>query len=196
MALSARDIDRTIVMVGLMGAGKSSIGRRLANRLNLEFIDADSEIEKAAGCSINEIFERFGETAFRDGERKVIRRLMEGPVKVLSTGGGAYMDTETRGLITDRGISVWLRADLDLLVARCSRRNNRPLLQKGNPRDVLQALMDERYPVYGGADITVDAGDRDHEDTVDKVLDGIENFYARSSRSRPLEERVHAEVGG
>jgi len=178
MSFSAKNLDRSIVMVGLMGAGKSSIGRRLASRLGLPFVDADTEIEKAAGCTISEIFDRFGEAAFRDGERKVIKRLMEGEPQVLSTGGGAFMDEQTRELIAEQGISVWLRADLDLLVQRCSRRNTRPLLQKGDPREILQNLIDVRYPVYGTADITVDAGDRDHEETVDQVIESIGAFMA------------------
>ncbi|MBV6632001.1 MAG: shikimate kinase [Alphaproteobacteria bacterium] len=183
-------LDRSIVMVGLMGAGKSSIGRRLANRLGLPFVDADNEIEKAAGCTITEIFDRFGEDAFRDGERKVIKRLMDGDVKVLSTGGGAFMDDETRALIGDNGVSIWLRADLDLLVQRCSRRNTRPLLEKGDPREILSNLIEERYPVYGEADITIDAGDRDHEDTVDRVIDYLELYLEKNPRR--VREPEHA----
>ena len=191
--VSVANLNRSIVMVGLMGAGKSSIGRRLATRLGLPFVDADNEIEKAAGCSISEIFDRFGEKAFRDGERKVIARLMDGPMQVLSTGGGAFMDDETRALIAERGLSVWLRADLDLLVQRCSRRNTRPLLQNGDPREILQKLIDERYPVYGESDITVDAGDRDHEDTVDYVIEQL-NAYARDELM--AREPEHAGAGG
>lgn len=189
--VSIANLERSIVMVGLMGAGKSSIGRRLATRLGLPFVDADNEIEKAAGCSISEIFDRFGEKAFRDGERKVIARLMDGPMQVLSTGGGAFMDDDTRALIAERGVSVWLRADLDLLVQRCSRRNTRPLLQNGDPREILQKLIDERYPIYGEADITVDAGDRDHEDTVDYVIDQI-NAFARDEQMMREPERAGA----
>lgn len=191
MSLSVNNLDRSIVMVGLMGAGKSSIGRRLANRLGVSFVDADAEIEKAAGCTISEIFERFGEAAFRDGERKVIRRLLEGKPQVLSTGGGAFMDEETRALISESGVSVWLRADLDLLVQRCSRRNTRPLLQKGDPREILQQLIDERYPVYATADITVDAGDRDHEDTVDRVIESLRSHTDACESRQP--ERMVAE---
>ena len=192
--VSIADLNRSIVMVGLMGAGKSSIGRRLANRLGLPFVDADNEIEKAAGCSISEIFDRFGEKAFRDGERKVIARLMEGPMQVLSTGGGAFMDDDTRALIADQGVSIWLRADLDLLVQRCSRRNTRPLLKSGDPREILQKLIDERYPVYGESDITVDAGDRDHEDTVDHVIDQL-NDFARAEQAMARQPE-HAGAGG
>ncbi|HEX2115672.1 MAG TPA: shikimate kinase, partial [Alphaproteobacteria bacterium] len=128
-AAEAGRVERTIVMVGLMGAGKTSIGRRLAQRLGLAFVDADHEIEQAAGCTIEEIFERYGEAAFRDGERRIIQRLLERPPHVLATGGGAFMDPETRARIKEAGISVWLKADLDVLVRRVSRRNNRPLLK-------------------------------------------------------------------
>ncbi|MGH7126643.1 MAG: shikimate kinase, partial [Stellaceae bacterium] len=149
-------VPRTLVLVGLMGAGKTNIGRRLAQRLGLGFVDADSEIEAAAGETIEEIFERRGEAAFREGERKVIARLLGNPVHVLATGGGAFMDPETRVLIRQRGISIWLRADLDLLHQRVLRRSNRPLLKRGDPREILARLIDERYPLYGEADMIVD----------------------------------------
>ncbi|HYE52978.1 MAG TPA: shikimate kinase [Azospirillaceae bacterium] len=169
-------IPRTIVLIGLMGAGKTSIGRRLASRLHLPFVDADQEIERAAGCSINEIFDRFGETAFRDGERRVIARLLDQPVQVLSTGGGAFMDPGTRALIRERGLSVWLRAELELLVARTARRDNRPLLKNGDPREILQKLMDVRYPVYAEADVAVDSDDRPAEETVDRVIQALAEY--------------------
>lgn len=176
-------------MVGLMGAGKSSIGRRLATRLGMPFSDADTEIEKAAGMSINEIFDRFGEFAFREGERKVIKRLMDGPTQIISTGGGAFMDANTRDVIAANGLSIWLRADLDLLVARTARRNTRPLLRQGDPREILQKLMDERYPVYALADVTIDAGERDHEETVTEVIRQLTG-YIRGGRFRSnVEER-------
>ena len=166
-------IPRTLVLVGLMGAGKSAIGRRLAARLGLDFIDADKEIEAAAGCTIADIFAMHGEAAFRDGERKVIQRLLNGPVKVLATGGGAFIDPEIRSAVAQNGISIWLRADLELLVNRCSRRNNRPLLRKGNPREILQRLMADRYPVYAQADLVVDSGDIPREQMVDRVIDRL-----------------------
>src|SRR5262249_24308957 len=134
--------SRTIVLVGLMGAGKTNIGRRLAQRLGLPFVDADSEIEAAAGETIEEIFERRGEAAFRDGERRVIARLLGHPPHVLATGCGAFMDAETRGLIRERSISIWLRAELDHLVQRVSRRNNRPLLKRTDPRATLAKLIE------------------------------------------------------
>ncbi|MFQ5958503.1 MAG: shikimate kinase [Alphaproteobacteria bacterium] len=163
-------IDRTIVLIGLMGAGKSSIGRRLAARLGVRFVDADAEIEAAAGGPIPEIFERHGEAAFRDGERRVIARLLDDPPHVLATGGGAFMDPETRARIGEKAVSVWLRADLEVLVARCARRNNRPLLRQGDPRAILKTLIDERYPVYAGADIIVDSIDGPHEAMVDRIV--------------------------
>ncbi|EWY42733.1 shikimate kinase [Skermanella stibiiresistens SB22] len=168
-------MPRTVVLVGLMGAGKTSIGRRLAARLNLPFRDADNEIETAAGRTIEEIFERFGEAEFRAGERRVIGRLLQdNPPHILATGGGAYMDPETRALIRDHGISLWLRAELDVLLARTSRRNNRPLLKQGNPREILSRLIDLRHPVYAEADITVDSIDAPPEETVERVLRALE----------------------
>ena len=139
----------------------------------MPFVDADAEIERAAGCSITDIFELHGEAAFRDGERRVIARLLSRPAHVLATGGGAFMDPETRAAVRASGISVWLRADLDLLVSRVSRRSNRPLLAGGEPREILQRLIAERHPVYAEADVVVDSMDGPHEQTVDAVLDAI-----------------------
>lgn len=166
-------IDCSVVLVGLMGAGKSAIGRRLASRLGIPFVDADEEIESAAGCSISDIFEIHGEAAFRDGERRVIARLLSRPPHVLATGGGAFMDPETRTAIRACGISVWLRADLELLVSRVSRRNNRPLLAGGDPREILQQLMNERHPIYAEADVVVESRDGPHEQTVEAVLGAL-----------------------
>jgi shikimate kinase len=163
-------LDRSLVLVGLMGAGKSTIGRRLAARLELPFVDADNEIEAAAGCSIQDIFDEHGEDYFRDGERRVIERLLNGPVCVLATGGGAFMNETTRALIREKGYSLWLRADLDILVQRTSRRSHRPLLNKGNHREILQDLMDQRYPVYAKADFSVETDDSPHSVVVDRAL--------------------------
>jgi shikimate kinase len=176
MSEAVLPLARTVAIVGLMGAGKSSIGRRLAQRLKVPFVDADSEIELAAGATIEEIFERHGEPAFRDGERRVIARLLEGPVSVIATGGGAFMDPATRDLMRIRAISVWLKADLDLLLQRVARRNNRPLLKAGEPRAVLERLIAECYPVYEEADITVDSLDCPPDVTVERVIVALAAF--------------------
>lgn len=168
-----RELDRSIVLVGLMGAGKSAIGRRLAARLGLKFVDADAEIEKAAGCSIADIFEIHGEPAFREGERRVVARLLKEPPHVLATGGGAFMDAETLARIGERGVSVWLRADIELLLSRVSRRDDRPLLKQGDKREILTALIAERYPVYAEADIVVDSEDVPHDRMVDKIITAL-----------------------
>ncbi len=175
----ALDVPRTIVFVGLMGAGKSHIGRRLAARLGLPFIDADAEIEAAAGCSIEEIFARHGEDAFRDGERRVIARLLSGPVHVMAAGGGAFMNAETRRRIRDCAISIWLRAEVDVLLERVARRSNRPLLKQGDPRQVLEQLIAERYPVYGEADITVDTNHGPPGPIADKVYTALKEHISR-----------------
>jgi shikimate kinase len=166
----------TIVLVGLMGAGKTSVGRRLAARLGLTFVDADTEIEAAAGTSIAAIFEVHGETYFRDGERRVISRLLNHSGQVLATGGGAFMIPETRRLIKERAISVWLRAELDVLLERVMRRDNRPLLKESEPREILATLMKERYPVYAEADIAVDSVDVPHEVMVERVVRALEAY--------------------
>ncbi len=163
-------VAKTVVFVGLMGVGKTCIGRRLAHRLDLPFVDADREIEEAAGCTIPEIFERHGEKYFREGERRVILRLLDNPPHVLSTGGGAILDPQTRARIHEHAISIWLRADLDLMMKRVSRRNDRPLLQVADPRARLQELMTERYPLYGEADITVDSVDGPPEVTLERTM--------------------------
>lgn len=165
---------RTIALVGLMGVGKSSVGRRLANALGLPFRDADAEVEAAAGRSISEIFGELGEAAFRDGERRVIARLLEGPPHVLATGGGAFMNPETRALIKDRAVSVWLKADLDILARRVARKDNRPLIAGKDPMDVLKAQADARYPAYAEADITVETGDAAHHITVGQVIEALQ----------------------
>jgi shikimate kinase len=161
---------RTIVLVGLMGAGKTKIGRRLALRLGLPFFDSDQEIEAAAGETIEEIFANRGERVFRDGERRVIARLLESPAHVLATGGGAFMDPLTRSVINQRGVSLWLRADLDVLVQRVSRRSNRPLLKAGDPRAILAELIERRHPIYAEAQLTIDSGEGSPEATVNRAI--------------------------
>jgi shikimate kinase len=167
---------RSIVLVGMMGAGKTTIGRRLAARLQLPFLDADHEIEQAAGKSIPEIFADHGETQFREGERRVIARLLAGGPQVLATGGGAFMDAATREAVARQGVSVWLRAEFDVLLRRVRRRPNRPLLQTADPEATLHALMDRRYPVYAQADVTVLSRDAAHEAIVDDVVAALAAF--------------------
>jgi shikimate kinase len=161
------------VLVGLMGAGKSSVGRRLAEKLELPFVDADHEIEVAAGKSIPEIFHDHGEGYFREGERRVIARLLENGCQVLATGGGAFMNKETRDRIRSHGISVWLKADYELLLKRVSKRNDRPLLKQEDPGDVLRRLIDIRYPVYAEADVTVVSRDVQHGQMVNEVIKAL-----------------------
>jgi len=165
--------DKSIVMVGLMGCGKSAVGRRLGSKLGLPFVDADEEIEKAAGKSIEDIFADHGEPYFRDGERKVLARLLRSGPQVLATGGGAFMNAETRAAIAQSGISVWLRAELPLLVRRVAKRSNRPLLKAGDPEEVMRNLMETRYPVYAEADITVESRDVPHEVIVAETLERL-----------------------
>ena len=172
-AIPGGNLDRSIVLVGLMGAGKSCIGKRLAQHFGLPFVDADREIEAAAGCSISDIFEVHGEQAFRDGERRVIARLLANPVHVMATGGGAFMDVETRKLIREHAVSVWLRADLDTLAARTKGRGHRPLLNSGDPRETLAKLIEVRYPVYAEADITVDTGADNPNVTCMRVIEAL-----------------------
>ena len=163
--------DKSIVLVGLMGSGKSSVGVRLAEIIGFPFVDADKEIQKAAGCSVQDIFDLYGEKAFRDGERKIIRRLLEGPPVVLATGGGAFMDPDTRALIAEKGISIWIRADLKTLVKRTSRKEGRPLLKGKDAHTVLENLIAERHPVYALANITVDTDNEPQETTAHKIAD-------------------------
>ena len=161
---------RPIVLVGLMGAGKTSVGRRLAEKLGIPFVDADHEIEAAAGKSIKEIFADHGEAYFREGERRVIQRLIGNGAQVLATGGGAYINDETRARIQEHGISVWLRASLPLLMKRVGKRNDRPLLMADDPEAVMRGLMEKRYPVYALADIMVESRDVQHGQMVNDVI--------------------------
>lgn len=159
-----------------MGAGKTSIGRLLAENMGIPFIDADAEIEKAAGCPIEEIFRLYGEQAFRDGERRVIARILDGSSAVLATGGGAFMSEETRELIRRKGISVWLRADVEVLYQRTRKRSTRPLLKNDDPRGTLERLAGQRYPIYAEADITVDTAREKPTETMARILDELENW--------------------
>jgi shikimate kinase len=165
--------DHAIVLVGLMGAGKTTVGRRLSDKLGIPFVDADHEIEIAAGKRIAEIFADHGEAYFREGERKVIARLLESGAQVMATGGGAFMNEETRRRIHEAGVSVWLRADLALLLKRVSRRSDRPLLNNDDPAVVMTRLVEQRYPVYATADITVDSRDIPHTSIVSDVIKAL-----------------------
>lgn len=165
--------SRPIVLVGMMGAGKTTVGRRLAQRLARRFVDSDEEIEKAAGMPIADIFAIHGEADFRAGEAKVISRLLRDENLVLGTGGGAFINAETRELVKQQALSVWLKADFDLLFARVARRSNRPLLKTSDPRATLRDLMHHRYPIYGEADITVVSRDVPHEQVASDVVDAV-----------------------
>lgn len=166
-----------IVLVGMMGVGKSTVGRRLAARLGLNFVDADEEIEKAAGMTVTEIFERYGESYFRDGERRVIARLMDGAPKVIATGGGAFMQDETRRLILDGATAIWLDADIDILVDRVGRRESRPLLKNRDPRTVLTELATVRNPIYALAPIHVKSIAAPHEVAVDSIMEQLTAWH-------------------
>ena len=173
---------RTIALVGLMGVGKSSVGRRLANALDLPFRDADSEVETAAGRSIADIFAELGEPAFREGEHRVIARLLEEPPHVLATGGGAFLDPRTRELIKRKAISIWLKTDLETLARRVARKDTRPLLVGKDPAAVLKAQAEARYPAYAEADVTVETGDAAHHVTVDQVLLALNAYVEEHAR--------------
>ncbi len=166
-------LKRTVALVGMMGAGKSSLGRRLAAKLDVEFRDADAEIETAAGCTINEIFDRYGEGAFRDGEFKVIGRLLSMPPHILATGGGAFAQERTRERIKANAISVWIKVPLDVLVGRVGRRDTRPLLRNGDPREVIERLLKEREPIYAQADLTVSSEDGPHGTAVARIIESL-----------------------
>ncbi len=172
----AQITSRTIVLVGLMGAGKTTVGRRLADALGLPFKDADHEIEEAAGHTVTEIFEKFGEDHFRDGERKVIARLASQAPCVLATGGGAFMNNETRALIKDKATSIWLKAELELLLERVMRRDTSPLLKTGDPRAIMGRLMDERYPIYAEADIVVETNEGPHAKAVADIIEALIDY--------------------
>ncbi len=171
--------ERSIVLVGLMGAGKTTVGRRLARRLDLPFVDADHEIERAAGKTIEEIFAEDGGDFFRAGEERVIARLLEGGPQVLATGGGAWMRAATRQRVRERGVSVWLKADLDVLMERVSRRPGRPLLKNDDPRAVMERLIEQRYPVYELADITVESCNKPHNVVVARIIHALADWLEK-----------------
>ena len=174
----ARRIDRPIVLVGMMGVGKSSVGRKLATLLGLPFVDADTEIERAHRQSIGEIFETFGEPYFRDGERRVIARLMEDGPGIIATGGGAFVQDETRELVLREGIAIWLDADIETLVDRTTRKDTRPLLRNGDPREILGRLKRQREPYYSQAPIHILSEARPHQHTIDKILQALDTWLS------------------
>ena len=167
-----------MVLVGLMGAGKSTVGRRLAKRLGLTFVDSDSAIEDASGYSAAEVYERFGEKDFRDGERRLVARLVSGEVRVIATGGGAYVDPRTRELLNERSITVWLDAPVEVLAERTGRRDTRPLLRNDDPKGTLERLDEERRPSYAEAHIHVRSGNGAHRDVVDTIIKELDDFLA------------------
>ena len=173
-------LDRSVILVGLMGAGKTRVGRRLAERLRLPFLDTDVEIESETGKTIAELFSQIGEPAFRDGERRMIARLVSGPVQIIATGGGAFMDPRTRAAIREHALAVWLRADLDTLVARTAKSHRRPLLEGVDRAAKLAELMALRYPVYAEAQLTVDSIHGPVEHTVEAVLTALQKHYGQS----------------
>src|ERR1700684_2023632 len=164
---------RSVVLVGMMGAGKTSVGKRLAAKLGLPFVDADAEIEAGAQMTVPEIFERFGEAYFREGERKVLARLLSEGQKVLATGGGAFMNEATRARIAQSGVSIWLKPDFEVLMRRVRKRSNRPLLQTANPEETLRALLRDRGPIYGLADLTIEPRDGPHDMVVEAILSAL-----------------------
>lgn len=186
-ALRAALGRRSIVLVGMMGAGKSSVGRRLAQALELPFVDADTEIEAAAGMTIPEIFAAHGEPYFRAGEARVVARLLEEGPKVIATGGGAWLNPETRARIGEAGVSIWLKAEVDVLMKRVRKRSNRPLLASADPEGTLRALVEARYPVYASADLTVMSRDAPHEHVIAEVVQALSE---RLDLARPNEEPI------
>ena len=181
MSLLSKHLDRPVVLVGLMGVGKSTVGRRLARRLGLPFVDSDAEIEDASGLSAAEVFERFGEKDYRDGERRLVARLVDGQVRVISTGGGVFVDPRTRELLKTRTITVWLDAPVEVLAQRTGRRDTRPLLRTDNPKETLERIAEQERPAYAEAHIHVRSSDGAHRDVVDAIVKALEDHL------RPIE---------
>ncbi len=172
---------QSLVLIGMMGAGKTTIGRRLARKLGVPFIDADAEIEAAAGMKVPDIFEMFGETAFRDGERKVIERLLKSGPQVLASGGGAFINGQTRQTIKQGGLSIWLKADIDVLIERVRRKKNRPLLLNADPEGTMRRLLNERAAIYAEADIVIESNDNTHDKVVLCIIDALNEYHGLSA---------------
>src|SRR3954469_24198223 len=181
----AKRLDRPVVLVGLMGVGKSTVGRRLARRLDLPFVDSDSEIEETVGLPWGELFERYGEKDYRDGERRLVARLVDGEVRVIATGGGGFVDPSTRKLLKDQTITVWLDAPIDVLAERTARRDTRPLLKNGDPKGTLERLAIAERQAYAEAHIHVKSGNGAHREVVEDIVRAIEDHLARADSSRP-----------
>ena len=175
----AKRLDRPVVLVGLMGVGKSTVGRRLARRLGLPFVDSDAEIEDASGFTAGEMFERFGEHDFRDGERRLVARLVSGEVRVIATGGGVFVDPRTRQLLNERAITIWLDAPVEVLAERTGRRDTRPLLRNSDPKATLERLSEERRPSYAEAHIHVRSGNGAHREVVDSIVKALEDYLSK-----------------
>ena len=175
----AKRLDRPVVLVGLMGVGKSTVGRRLARRLGLPFVDSDSAIADASGLSAAEVYERFGEADFRDGERRLVARLIDGAVRVIATGGGAYVDPRTRKLLNERAVTIWLDAPVDVLTERTARRDTRPLLRNGDPKGTLEKLSKQRRPAYEEAHIHIRSGNGAHRDVVEAIVRALDDYLPR-----------------
>lgn len=185
MEIIKSHLKKPVVVIGLMGAGKTKIGGLLADALDLPFVDADQEIESAAGCSVSDIFEIHGETRFRDLERQVLKRLVTGDVQVIAPGGGAVMNEQTAELVFGNALTVWLRADLEVLLERTGRSDKRPLLRNGDPRVILQELMEKRYPVYGRADVTVQTEALPPENNLEKVIKALAAYLLAQDTLSP-----------
>ena len=191
MSLLSKHLDRPVVLVGLMGVGKSTVGRRLARKLGLPFVDSDAEIEDASGLSAAEVFERFGEKDYRDGERRLVARLVDGQVRVISTGGGVFVDPRTRELLKTRTITVWLDAPVEVLAQRTRRRDTRPLLRTDNPKETLERIAEQERPAYAEAHIHVRSSDGAHRDVVDAIVKALED-YLRPSAPQPRQAQPRA----
>jgi len=177
----SKSLDRPVVLVGLMGVGKSTVGRRLAKRLGLSFVDSDAEIEDASGYPAAEVFERYGERDFRDGERRLVARLIEGDVRVIATGGGAYVDPRTRELLNERAVTIWLDAPVDVLTERTSRRDTRAQLRNGDPKATLTRLSEQRRPAYEEAHIHIKSGNGAHRDVVESIVEALEVYLSKQA---------------
>ena len=187
----SKHLDRPVVLVGLMGVGKSTVGRRLARRLGLPFVDSDAEIEDASGLSAAEVFERFGEKDYRDGERRLVARLVDGQVRVISTGGGVFVDPRTRELLKTRTITVWLDAPVEVLAQRTRRRDTRPLLRTDNPKETLERIAEQERPAYAEAHIHVRSSDGAHRDVVDAIVKALED-HLRPIAPQPRQAQPRA----